>query len=85
MVIVERVRRGMTAFARQVWMGWFIAAGMVRRFRKPLLVAAVGTALGVDCYFAGPTLSSLVNGIAGFVGGLVAGMLGRLRLVFRHS
>jgi hypothetical protein len=79
-VIVERVQRGMTAFARQVWLGWFIAAGMVRRFRKPLIVAAVvGTALAVTCYVAGPAVSSLVNGVAGFLGALVAGMLGRLR------
>ena len=62
----RRIRRGMTAFARQVWLGWFVAAGLVRRFRKPLLVAAAaGTALGVACYLAGPTVSSLVNGVAG--------------------
>ena len=66
-VLVGRVRRGMTAFARQVWLGWFVAAGLVRRFRKPLLVAlAAGTTLGVACYLAGPTVSSLVNGLAGF-------------------
>jgi hypothetical protein len=50
-VLLGRVRRCMTAFARQVWLGWFVAAGLVRRFRKPLLVAAVaGTTLGVACY-----------------------------------
>ena len=76
----SRVRRGMTAFARQVWLGWFVAAGMVRRFRKPLLVAvAGGTTLGVVCYLAGPTVSSLVNGVAGFLGSLAAGGLARLR------
>ena len=85
-VVVDHVRRGMTAFARQVWLGWFIAAGMVRRFRKPLLVAAaVGAALAVACYLAGPAVSSLVNGVAGFLGALVAGMLVRLRpLAPRH-
>jgi hypothetical protein len=79
-VILEGVRLGMTAFARQVWLGWFVAAGMVRRFRKPLVVAAaVGTALAVTCYLAGPAVSSAVNGLAGFAGALAAGMLGRLR------
>jgi hypothetical protein len=85
-VIVEQVRRGMTAFARQVWLGWFVALGLVQRFRKPLLVVAgVGTALGVACYFAGPTVSSLVNGVAGFVGALVAGMLGRVRKALHRA
>jgi hypothetical protein len=84
-VIAGRIRRGMTAFARQVWLGWFVAAGLVRRFRKPLLVAlTAGTTLGVVCYLAGPTVSSLVNG-PGFVGALVAGMLGRLRQVPRRT
>jgi hypothetical protein len=83
-VIVGHVRRGMAAFARQVWLGWHMTAGFVRRFRRPLLVAlAAGTALGVACYFAGPTVSSVVNGVAGFVGALVGGMLGRLRRVLQ--
>jgi hypothetical protein len=85
-VLLDRVRRGMTTFARQVWLGWFVAAGLVRRFRKPLFVAAAaGTALGVACYLAGPTVSSLVNGLAGFAGALAAGMLGRLRRVLRRA
>jgi hypothetical protein len=84
-VIVEKVRRGMTAFGRQVWLGWFVAAGMARRFRKPLLVAAgVGTALAVACYLAGPAVSSLVNGVAGFAGALAAGALARLRPLLRR-
>jgi hypothetical protein len=81
-VMVDRVRRGMTAFGRQVWLGWHVTAGFVRRFRNPLLLAiAAGAALAVACHLAGPTVSSVVNGVAGFVGGLVAGMLGRLRRV----
>jgi hypothetical protein len=85
-VIVQRVRRGMTAFARQVWLGWFIAAGMARRLRRPLLVAAaVGTALAVTCYLAGPTVSSVVNGLAGFVGALAAAMLDRLRRALHRA
>jgi hypothetical protein len=31
-VVVGRVRRGMTAFARQVWLGGFAAAGVARRW-----------------------------------------------------
>jgi hypothetical protein len=84
--IVERVRSGMTAFARQVWLGWFIAAGLVLRFRKPLIVAAaVGTGLAVTCYVAGPAVSSAVNGLAGFTGALAAAMLGRLRRVLDRA
>jgi hypothetical protein len=78
--IVERVCHDMTALARKVCLGCFVAAGMVRRFRMPLIVAAaVGTALAVTCYVAGPAVSSVVNGLAGFAGALVATMLGRLR------
>jgi hypothetical protein len=85
-VIVGHARRGMTAFGRRVWMGGLVAAGFVRRFRNPLLVAvAAGIALGVACYLAGPTVSSVVNGLAGFVGALVAGVLGRLRGVLRRA
>jgi hypothetical protein len=84
-VIVERARRGMTAFARQVWLGGFVAAGVARRFRKPLLVATcVGTTLALACYMAGPTVSSLVNGVAGFLGALAAGVLARLRQTLRR-
>jgi hypothetical protein len=84
-VVVERARRGMTAVARQVWLGGFVAAGVVRRFRRPLLVAAcVGTALALACYLAGPAVSSLVNGVAGFLGALAAGALGRLRQALRR-
>jgi hypothetical protein len=84
-VVVERVRRGMTVFGRKVWLGWTVAAGFVRRFRNPLLVAiAGGTALAVACYFAGPTVSTVVNGVAGFAGALVGGMLGRLRRVLQR-
>jgi hypothetical protein len=84
-VMVECVRRGMAVFGRQMWLGWHVAAGFVRRFRNPLLVAvAVGTALGVACYFAGPTVSTVVNGVAGFVGALVGGMARRLRRVLQR-
>jgi hypothetical protein len=85
-VVVTRVRRGMMAVARQVWLSGLMAAGVARRLRKPLLVAAcVGTALALACYLAGPAVSSLVNGVAGFLGALVAGALGRLRRVLRQA
>jgi hypothetical protein len=78
--VVSRVRRGMSAFARRVWLAWLMAAGMVRRFRKPLLIAvASGMLLGVGCYYAGPAVSSFVSGLAGFLGSLVASGLTRLR------
>jgi hypothetical protein len=84
-VMVERVRRGMTLFGRKVWLGWHVVAGFVRRFRNPLLLAvAAGATLAVACHFAGPTVSSVVNGVAGFVGALVGGMLGRLRRVLQR-
>jgi hypothetical protein len=84
-VIVTHIRRGMTVFGRQVWLGWTVAAGFVRRFRNPLLVAiAAGVTLAVTCHLAGPTVSSVVNGVAGFVGALVGGMLGRLRRVLQR-
>ena len=85
-VVMDRVRGSMTAFARRVWLGWFGAMDLVRRFRKPLLVAlASGTAIGVLCYLAGPTVSSLVNGLAGFFAALTAGALGRVRRLFHRA
>jgi hypothetical protein len=85
-VIAGRARRGLTAFARRVWLAGVVAAGLVRRYRRPLLVAlAAGTALGVACYLAGPAVSSLVNGVAGFLAALAAGALGRLRRLLRQE
>jgi hypothetical protein len=85
-VMVDRVRRGMTALGRKVWLGCLVATGFVRRFRNPLLLAvAAGATLAVACHFAGPTVSSVVNGVAGFVGALVGGMLGRLRRVLQRA
>jgi hypothetical protein len=79
-VAAAHVRRGMTAFGRLVWLGWLAAAGLVRRFRTPLLaVAAVGTALGVAGYLAGPAVSSLAGAVAVFVAALAAGATLRLR------
>jgi hypothetical protein len=74
----------MTAFGRLVWLGGLVAAGLVRRFRAPLLVlAAAGTALGVAVYVAGPAVSSLAGAAAVFAAALAAGATLRLRRLLR--
>ena len=83
-VLVAGARRGMTAFGRLVWLGWLVAAGLVRRFRRPLLVlATAGTALGVAVYVAGPAVSSLAGAAAVFAAALAAGATLRLRRLLR--
>jgi hypothetical protein len=78
--LVGRVRAGLTSFARRVWLGGALLVLLARRYRKPLLAAlAVGTAVGLGCYLAGPAVSSAVSGLAGFVGSLMAGTRSRLR------
>jgi hypothetical protein len=53
----------MTTFARQVCLGWLVAAGLVRRHRQPLLVAlGVGPCVGLASYVAGPLVASLTSG-----------------------
>jgi hypothetical protein len=80
--LVGRLRGALTGFGRRMWLGGALAVLLARRHRKPLLAAlAVGTAVGLGCYLAGPAVSSAVSGLAGFVGALVAGALGRLRRV----
>jgi hypothetical protein len=80
--LAGRVRAGMTSFARRVWLGGALVVLLARRYRKPLLAAlAVGATVGLGCYLAGPAVSSAVSGLAGFVGALLAGALGRLRRV----
>jgi len=83
-VAAAHVRRGMTAFGRLVWLGWLVAAGLVRRFRRPLLVlATAGTAIGVAVYVAGPAVSSLAGAVAVFAAALAAGATLRLRRLLR--
>jgi hypothetical protein len=85
-VLAGRVRRGMTAFARRVWLSGLVTAGPVRRSRKALLVAtASGLVIGLGCYLAGPAVASTVSGLAGFVASLTAGTLARLRRVLRRT
>jgi hypothetical protein len=78
--LAGRVRRRMSAFSRRVWLSGLVAVGLVRRFRKPLLVAtASGLVIGLGCYLAGPAVASAVSGLAGFTASLTAGTLARLR------
>jgi len=78
--IMVRVRRGMSSFGRHVWLGTKTALSMARHFRKPLVIAVViGTLIGVGCFFAGPTVASLVSGLAGFITSLAASAMNRLR------
>jgi hypothetical protein len=79
-VIVGRVRRGLSAFARGVGPAGLVALSVARRFRGALLIAlAVGTLVGLGCYLGGPAVSSVVSGLGGFVSALAASVLGRLR------
>jgi hypothetical protein len=78
--LAGRVRADLSALGRRVWLGGALAVLLARRYRKPLLAAlAVGTAVGLGCYLAGPAVSLAVSGLAGFVGALVAGTRNRLR------
>jgi hypothetical protein len=84
--LVSRARRGLTTFARRVWLAGFVLRSLARRFRRPLLVAlASGLLIGLGCYLAGPTVASTVSGLAGFAGTLIANLLGRLRRVLRQA
>jgi hypothetical protein len=84
--LAGRVRGALTAFARRVWLGGALLVLLARRHRKPLLAAlAVGAAVGLGCYLAGPAVSSVVSGLAGFVGALVAGTLSRMRRVLAEE
>ncbi len=85
-VLAGRVRRGLSAFARQVWLAGFVARSLARRFRRVLLVAVLsGLVVGLGCYLAGPAVASAVSGLAGFIGTLAAGLLARLRRVLRRA
>jgi hypothetical protein len=78
--LTRNVKRGMTSFGRRVFLGGVVLLAMISRFRKPLVVAlGVGVSLGLGCYLAGPLVSALTSGLAGFVGSLVACALNRLR------
>jgi hypothetical protein len=84
--LVGRACRGLTVFARRVWLARLMVRPLVRRFRKPLLVAlASGLVIGLGCYLAGPAVASTVSGLAGFAGTLAASLVGRLRRVLRRA
>jgi len=42
-----------------------------------LIAVVIGTLLGVGCFFAGPTVASLVSGFAGFITSLAASAMKR--------
>jgi hypothetical protein len=66
--------------ARGLWAFLGSAAGAGWQARKPLLLAlGVGAVLGLGCYLAGPVVSSMFSGFAGFVGSLVASAVNSLR------
>jgi hypothetical protein len=78
--LAARVRGALTGFGRRVWLGGVLVVLLARRYRKPLLAAlAVGTAVGLGRYLAGPAVSSAVSGVTGFIGSFVASLLSRLR------
>src|SRR5262249_53858784 len=78
--LAGRVRHRMTALARRAWLGGATAVLAAGHCRRPVLVAvAAGTLVGLGCYVAGPAVSSLVGGLAGFAGTLAAGVRGRWR------
>jgi hypothetical protein len=83
-VLVHSVRCGLSAFAHWIWFTGVVTWSLVRHFRKPLLVALVsGLVIGLGCYLAGPAVSSMVSGLAGFIASLAASALGRLRWMIR--
>jgi hypothetical protein len=52
------------------------------KYRKPLLVAVtVGLVVGLASYWAGPVISAMLSGLAGFAGALVVNLVRRLRSV----
>jgi hypothetical protein len=55
---------------------------MLSKYRKPLLIAVtVGLVVGLASYWAGPVISAMLSGLAGFVGALVINRVRRLRTV----
>jgi hypothetical protein len=84
--LADRVRARVKGFGRRVWLGGALVVLLARRYRKPLLMAlAVGTAVGLGCYLAGPAVSSVVSGFTGFIGSLVASLLSRLRRMLEEG
>ena len=56
------------------------AASVARRVRRPLgLAAAVGVAIGLGCFLAGPAVAAAVSGLAGFAASLTGSALSAVR------
>jgi hypothetical protein len=63
-----------------LWVRARVVAALVRKYRKPLLIAGgVGLLVGVGCYFAGPAIASAVSGLYAFAGTLAARAWKKLR------
>jgi hypothetical protein len=77
--ITHACRRTRTAL-KAGWRRTLLALTLAGRMRKALLAAlAAGLTVGLGCYYAGPVVSSLVSGVAGFAGSLAAGATRALR------
>ena len=62
-----------TTSVRMFWIRALLALHVANRLRRPLVVAAgVGLLIGVGCYYAGPVVSSVCSGAAGFACSLAA-------------
>jgi hypothetical protein len=71
------------AAGKGLWLRTLLALTLARRMRQaPLIALAAGVTVGLGCYRSGPVVSSLVSGVAGFVGSLATGTMSRLRQVF---
>lgn len=66
--VYSRVKKGVTG----TWTFLQVAGLLAVQFRKPLLIAlAIGSGLGVVCYWSGPVVASTISGLAGFAVSLV--------------
>jgi hypothetical protein len=77
--VTHACRRTRTAL-KAGWKRTLLTLSAAGRMRKALLAAlAAGLTVGLGCYYAGPVVSSLVSGLAGFTGSLAAGATRALR------
>ena len=83
---LERRNELFVGFVR-VWLSSLArAANLARRVRKPLgLAAAVGVAIGLGCFWAGPAVAAAVSGLAGFAASLTASALGAVRRTLAYG
>jgi hypothetical protein len=82
----KRAAAGVSRLARRCLSSAVRQLRLVFRVRKPLsLAVAVGVAVGVGCYLAGPAVAAAISGFAGFVASLTASALSTVRrALMRH-